>query len=74
MAETIFKATVMHNGWEMDNEAWILEYNGGYREIRTTSHGREYVMGVKELDEKIKETEGSLNGLIKLKKLWEGRL
>jgi len=65
----LVKAVAMHVGWEMDNEIWLLEKNNKTKEIRTTSHGRERVMKMDELDNKIKETKASLNGLMKLKKL-----
>jgi hypothetical protein len=65
----IYEAVVMHVGWEMDNAAWIIENEDGTREIRTTSYGGEYSMKMSELEEKIKETAASLDGLMRLKEL-----
>jgi hypothetical protein len=63
------EAVVLHEGWEMDNRAWVIEDEFGTRELRTTSHGGECVMTMNELDEKIMETEKSLNGLKMIKAL-----
>ncbi len=62
-------AVVLHKGWEMDNLAWVIENTDGTKELRTTSHGAEYTMGIDELDDKIAETQKSLDGLKRLKEL-----
>ena len=56
-------ATVMHVGWEMDNEAWAVEVDGGKRAIIGTSHGRAIVWDRLRLKRKIKETERSAESL-----------
>ena len=65
----IDEAVVLHKGWEMDNLAWVIENTDGTKELRTTSHGGEYTMGIDELDDKIAETQKSLDGLKRLKEL-----
>jgi len=67
----LFTAVVMHVGWECDNEAWVIENEQGDLEVKTTSHGGVYTMSMNELDEKIKETKESLDGLLKLKEIFE---
>ncbi len=59
----IKSATVLHEGWEMDNEAWIEQDLNGKLHLMSTNHGRECVMTIEELDLKIKETEDSLKQL-----------
>jgi hypothetical protein len=58
----IFKAVVLHNGWEMDNLCWVVDV-GNKRVLRTTNHGGECEMTQEDLFEKIKETEESLDEL-----------
>lgn len=43
--------TVLHEGWEMDNEGRVLEHEGE-RFIVLTSHGREYKATTREVEEK----------------------
>ncbi len=57
----IFTFTILHNGWEMDNEGWIIKGDNGNLEAFTTSHGGERVLTPEYLHEKIQETESSLN-------------
>ena len=63
-------ATIMRVGWEMDNKAWIVERKDGSRELLSTSHGGTCSLSIRQLDEYIKETEGSLEELKTLKKIW----
>lgn len=62
-AKKFFTARVLHDGWEMDNEAWIEKDQNGNNVLKTTSHGWECKMSVEDLKEKIAETENSLCGL-----------
>lgn len=41
----IFNCTVLHEGWEMDNQAWVIELSSGEKQIMTTNHGRECGLG-----------------------------
>lgn len=68
MSKEIFRFKVLHAGWELDNECWIIENEDGRRE-RTTSHTSECEMPVRELEEKIIETQESPDGLLKAKTL-----
>ena len=66
----IYEAVVLHEGWEMDNLLWVVENDDGRRELRTTSHGSEYIMDTKEIMEKIAETKKSLAGLIEAQRIY----
>lgn len=62
----IFTATVMHNGWEMDNEAWLVEMEDGKKLLLNTNHGGVYELAIADLREKIAETEKSAESLRQL--------
>jgi hypothetical protein len=61
--KTIHDFRVLHDGWEMDNRAWIMEDDNGERILYTTNHGVLCKMTNKELLAKIRETENSLADL-----------
>lgn len=65
----IHKAVVLHEGWEMDNEMWVMEDSKGKRFAFTTSHGGRCKMSMTSIEDHIKETKLSLDGLEKAKKL-----
>ena len=65
----IAKAVVLHNGWEMDNKAWIEEGENKELYLFTTSHGGKREMTMKSLEIKIEETQNSLNQLENLRSL-----
>lgn len=65
MSKEIFRFKILHAGWELDNEGWIIEHEDGRRELRTTSHTSEYETPLRELEEKIIETQESLDVLLK---------
>jgi hypothetical protein len=69
MSKEIFRFKIMHLSWELDNEGWIIEHEDGRQELRTTSHTNECETSLKELEDKIVETQNSLNGLLKAKAL-----
>jgi len=69
MSKEIFRFKILHAGWELDNEGWIVEHEDGHRELRTTNHTSECEMSLRELEEKIIETQESLDGLLKAKTL-----
>lgn len=50
---------ILHDGWEMDNEAWIVEMEDGSIKAITTSHGNPYHMDLEEAEEKLNETVNS---------------
>ncbi len=37
--KVLHKAIILHSGWEMDNEGWIVELEDGTIKGLTTSHG-----------------------------------
>ena len=51
----IMQFTVLHEGWEADNEAWIMERADGSRYLMMTSHERPYEADITELQKKIDE-------------------
>jgi hypothetical protein len=65
----IHSALVLHEGWEMDNELWVLENDDGSRELRTTNHGGERKTNIQYIDEKIQEAERSIDELKEAKAL-----
>ena len=62
-------ATILHEGWEMDNEMLVMEADNGLRTYYTTNHGSECVMTVNDMDDAIKEAQDSIDGLVKAKSL-----
>ena len=55
---TLFHFRVLHEGWEMDNSAWVIELADGSRAIATTSHGSPaYIVRDAEMTEKVAEYE-----------------
>lgn len=54
---TLFHFAVLHEGWEMDNNAWVVELENGERVFVTTGHGGTYVAERKEFEEKLAEYE-----------------
>jgi len=69
---TIATAVVLHEGWEMDNEAWVVEDENGARELWTTNHGSPCPMTIADVDDHIKESEESITQLKNLKALITG--
>ena len=60
-SEVIKTFTILHDGWDTDNEGWITKDG----RIWTTSYGGSpYEMSAEELGAKIRETSTSLTGLI----------
>lgn len=56
--EFVHKFFILHNGWELDNEAWLWDGR-----VFTTSHDVVYEMSDREIEDKIIETGCSLYGL-----------
>lgn len=61
----LHEATILHNGWESDNYGWIVELENNRIVKITTSHGGHCVWSEEELIDSIKETQESLNSLLK---------
>ena len=38
-SKKIHTATILHEGWEMDNKMWVMEDENGSRTSLTTNHG-----------------------------------
>lgn len=67
--KVVHVVAILHSGWEMDNEAWIVEMEDKSLKAFTTNHGGLCEWTLSELEEKIKETEESLTGLKEAQKL-----
>ena len=59
IAKVLHTARVLHDGWELDNEAWAVEFEDGTRAILWTSHGGLYVAKRAEFEDKLREMEES---------------
>lgn len=59
-------ATVLHAGWEMDNEAFAVELDDGSVCVLFTSHGSPYVASKSQVHGKIAETDDSAASLQRL--------
>lgn len=58
---------VLHDGWEMDNEAWIARNKTGDLVYLSTNHGSLWDHGrdISELHDKLVETRNSVAGIKK---------
>lgn len=63
-------ATILHNGWEMDNKAWLVEMEGGEVVALTTSHGGLREWPRESAEEKLAETEKSAESLRMVLDIW----
>lgn len=52
-------ATLLFEGWEMDNKGWIVEFEDGTRAAFTTSHGNLCEWTRSDAEERLAETERS---------------
>jgi hypothetical protein len=65
VVEILHEATILHEGWEMDNRGWIVKLEGGEVRALTTSHGGPYLWTKEELEGQIEVTRRSLDSLLK---------
>jgi len=56
-------ATILHSGWEMDNEGWVVLLKNEDIKFLTTDHGSVSWWSIEEIEEKIEETSKSLKSL-----------
>jgi hypothetical protein len=66
----LHEATVLHSGWEMDNQGWIVQLAQGGRAALTTEHGGVYLWTKADAEKKLAETEASAASLRKALELW----
>ncbi len=66
----LLTATIMHTGWELDNEAWLVELDDGRKVALTTNHGGVCEMDIDEISEKYQETLSSAESINKLMASW----
>ena len=62
--------TILHNGWEMDNTAWIVELADGSRAALTTEHDGVYPWTKKQAEDKLAEAEASAASIRRALELW----
>ena len=63
-------ATLLHNGWELDNSGWIVEMEDGSKKALTTDHGGVCPWTREEAEEKLAETEASAASIRRALELW----
>jgi hypothetical protein len=68
--EVVHTATILHTGWEMDNEAWIVDFEDDSRATVTTNHGGICQWSRQEAEQKLAETEASAASIRKALELW----
>ena len=57
--KVISEFLILHEGWEMDNQGWVLEDGS----LRATNHGGLYVMDQRELEGFLRTTKEVVTGL-----------
>lgn len=62
-------ATLLYEGWKMDNHAWVVELDSNRIAVFTTSSGRLYAADRREFEEKLRETEESVSSIRRLLEL-----
>jgi hypothetical protein len=70
MAKVLYRVTILHAGWGMDNEAQIVELEGGRRVAMTTNHGVECLWTREMAEQKLAETETSAASIRKALEMW----
>lgn len=68
--QVLHTATIMHIGWESDNEAWLVELEDGSRVVLTTNHGMIEEMDTGYTNDKLLETLDSANSIRNLIAMW----
>lgn len=57
---------VLHTGWEMDNEAWLVEIGDKKFAALTTDHGRVVPWSIEDMQAKMMEARASMMGIAEL--------
>lgn len=68
--QVLYKATIMHTGWESDNEAWLVELADERRVVLTTNHGSVVEMSLDYVNKKLQETTNSIGSIRTLLSNW----
>lgn len=63
ITEIIAEGLVLHSGWEMDNDCWLVKMKDGQLRLFTTNHGSFYPMSDADLESSIRVAEESLESL-----------
>jgi hypothetical protein len=69
IVKILAEAVILRQGWEMDNECWLVKMKGGSVQLFTTNHGGLYPMQIDDLKDYIKETQESLDSLKNIQEL-----
>jgi hypothetical protein len=69
IVRTLAHATLLHEGWEMDNDAWAVVLDDGCIAVVLTSHGTPYIGDLPNFRELIAKTAASLDGLRRLERI-----
>ena len=67
--KVICTVTILHSGWEMDNQGWVVEMSDKSIKAFTTNHGDLCEWSIGDLSDKIKETSDSLKQLEEVQKI-----
>jgi TPP-dependent 2-oxoacid decarboxylase len=70
ITKVLHTATILYNGWELDNYAWIVEWADGSIGALDTNHGGIYEWSKQEALEKLAETEASAESIRKALEMW----
>lgn len=68
--QVFHRATIMHTGWESDNEAWLVELEDGRKVVLTTNHGSIVEMDIGYASDKYLETLNSADSISALLSNW----
>ncbi len=68
--QVLYKATIMHTGWESDNRAWLVELEDGRKVVLTTNHGSIVEMTLDYVNKKLQETTNSIGSIRALLLNW----
>lgn len=68
--KVLHEATILREGWEMDNQGWIVEMADGTIKAFTTSHGGVYPWAREQAEAHLKETERSAESIRAALAVW----
>lgn len=63
IVKILYTATILYEGWEMDNKAWIVEMSDGNKQAFTTSHGGVCRWVKEDVEGRLRETLSSVESI-----------
>lgn len=66
----IFTATILREGWELDNKGWIVELDNGEQCALTTSHGGVLIWPEEEARESLLDMEAAAQSVRDALAIW----